>query len=87
MRILKLVWDEDTIEHVSQHGVHPQEAEEVCRMRPLVLRTRQGRYLVLGQTAAGRYLTVIVTPQGGGQAKLITARIMTDAERQRYHER
>ena len=87
MRITSLLWDDDTVEHLAQHGVSPEEAEQACRIRPYTLRTRGGRYLVLGHTDAGRYLTVIVAPLGGGQAKIITAREMTLLERRRYEGR
>jgi len=84
---LELVWDDETTEHLVEHGVEPQEAAEVCYRHPYVLRTRHSRYLVLGQSSAGRYLTVIVEPLGRGQARLITARPMTEHERRRYQQR
>lgn len=87
MRTLILIWDEDTVDHLAEHGVSPEEAQEVCRRSPYVLRTRGGRYIVLGQTASGRYLTIVVAPRSGGYATLVTARGMTDAERRRYLRR
>lgn len=87
MRTFELVWDDDTVEHLARHGVDVEEAEEACRSRPHVLRARYGRYLVLGQTEAGRYLTVIVAPLSRGRATLITARDMDTSERRRYLSR
>ena len=84
---MRLEWDDETTEHLVEHGVRPEEAEEACRIRPYVLRTRGGRYLVLGQTHTGRYLTVIVAPIGHQRAQLITARAMSEPERRRYRER
>jgi hypothetical protein len=65
----------------------PEEAEEACSGNPLILRSRHGRYLVLGQTENGRYLTVIIQPKPGGIVRVITARQMNNAERQRYLRR
>ncbi len=87
VRILALEWDDDTVEHLAKHGVHPEEAAQACRGRPYVLRTRGGRYLVLGQSGSGRYLTVIVESLGGGNAKIVTARDMTEHERRAYLRR
>ena len=87
MRITRLVWADETVEHLSRHGVSPQEAEEASRLQPYVLRTRAGRYLALGQTIGGRYVTVIIAPLGGGRAKVITARPMTESERRQYLRR
>ena len=87
MRITSLVWDDDTVDHIARHGVSPDEAEAVCRRRPVALRARYGRYLLLGQTEAGRYLTLVVTPLGDARGKLITARMMTDVERRFYLRR
>ena len=80
-------WDEETVEHLARHGVHPVEVEEACRVHPYTLRARGKRYIVLGQTVAGRYLTIILEPMGGGRMKIITARAMTPPERRRYMER
>ena len=87
MHITSLVWDAETIEHVARHGVHPREIEETCRLRPLVRRSHHDRYIVLGQTDTGRYLTVIVAPLGGGRVKVITARTMSEPERRQYMRR
>lgn len=74
-------WNED---HIAQHSVIPEEVEEVCLGDPFVSRTREGRLRVIGQTEAGRYLTVILAPRGGGVYYPITARDATKAERRLY---
>ncbi len=55
-------------------------------IEPFVRRTRQQRLRLIGQTAAGRYLTIFLGPRGGGVFGLITARDATDAERRVYQE-
>lgn len=88
MRISHIGWDEDTILHIAKHGVEPKEVEEVCfEGNPTVLKSRYGRYYALGQTNAGRYLTIVFEYLGQNKAKIITARAMSEAERRLYRRR
>jgi len=88
MRIHELVWPEDRVDHIARHGVIPEEVEEVCFGGPFVQRAKSlGKnpvYYVLGQTAAGRYLFCVVIQFPDGRGYPVTARPMTDKERQRY---
>jgi hypothetical protein len=90
VRIAEIVWNEDRIEHIALHAVTPEEFEEVCFGRSLVLRARsEGRnpvYFVLGQTEAGRYLSCVVIAFPGELGYPVTARDMTDREKRRYSE-
>ena len=85
MRIDHLSWDEYRVEHISRHGVEPDEVEEVCN-DPLHLAHREGnnRYRLYGQTANGRHLFVVLEHAGGTTYKPITARDMTDGEKRGY---
>lgn len=64
MPIAEVLWPEDRAEHIAQHGVRPEEFEEVCFGGSLVLRAKAtGRnpvYYVLGETNAGRHLLCVV---------------------------
>jgi uncharacterized DUF497 family protein len=88
MRIGRLIWRQDRIDHIARHGVKPHEVEEVCFGESLVLRAKSTgpnpAYYVLGQTHVGRHLfcVVIAFPDGNGYP--VTARPMTPAERRRY---
>ena len=90
MKIVEFVWPQDRIDHIAEHGVTPEEVEEVCFGKPLVLRGKsRGEnpvYYVLGQTARGRYLFCVVIrfPDGVGYA--VTARPMTAKEKRRFRE-
>ena len=88
MRIHQIHWSEECIDHIARHGVTPEEFEEVCFGRPLVLRARsEGEnpvYYVLGQTLAGRYLFCVVIQFPDGNGYPVTARPMTDKEKRRY---
>jgi hypothetical protein len=72
MKIRDLVWPKERVEHIARHGVSPDEFEEVCFGRSLVLRARsEGEnpvYYILGQTQNGRYLFCVVIhfPDGNG---------------------
>ena len=83
-----MVWPEGRIDHIALHEVDPEEVEEVCFGRSLVLRAKsQGEnpvYYVLGQTAAGRHLFCVVIQFPDGYGYPVTARSMTRKERQRF---
>ena len=63
-----------------------EEVEEVVFGTPFVRKTQQDRYRVIGQTEAGRYLTIFLAPRGRDMYGLVTARDATDAERHMYQE-
>ncbi len=86
-RISSLEWDDANREHIDRHGVTPYEVEEVCFSRPLLMKSRHGTRLAYGQTLAGRYLFVVLRLIDGDGARCITARTMTDKERQFYVKR
>jgi uncharacterized protein len=91
MKIDELLWSEDRVEHIARHGVQPEEVDDVCFGRPLVLRAKsEGKnpvYHVLGQTTAGRYLFCVVIEFPSGVGLPVTARPMTHNERQRFSQR
>ena len=70
------IWDEENIEHVLDHGVFPQEAEEVFFNRYIITpnKKRHGkdRYRIDGQTNAGRRLRLIFQDLGNSVARIIT---------------
>lgn len=82
--IQELLFDEWNEDHIARHGIIPEEVEEVCRYDAFVSKTRQGRLRIIGQTDAGRYLTIILAARGQGVFYPVTARDATDAERRLY---
>ena len=88
MRIREFVWPDERIDHIAGHGITPEEFEETCFGRALVLRGKsEGQnhvYYVLGQTDAGRYLFCVVIPFPNGKGYPVTARPMTEREKRRY---
>ena len=63
---LRFYHDPDTdLPHIYQHGVSEQEVEDVLRLPFEDAKTNRGR-IAIGQTRAGRYLTVIYSPDEFG---------------------
>ena len=87
MRFKTYEWDSANTSHILRHEVIPNEAEEACYNNPLLIRTREGRYLVLGRSDAGRYLSIVLIPKGKGVARVITARDMDYKERNLFEGR
>ena len=87
MRFVGFDWDGSNTEHIARHALEPFEVEAALRGGALVLRGRGGRYLAYGRTAAGRYLVIVLHAHGGGIARVVTARDMTERERRFYHRR
>jgi len=93
VRIGELIWDDWNVEHIADHGVEPEEVEEVCTSRRrLVLRiglSKQGlkRYQAFGPTDSGRLLTIILDHVQPGRFYVVTARDMTEREKRGHRRR
>lgn len=80
---------EEREEHIWRHQVRPDEVEDAClndEEPPLIRRARNGQYLVFGQTAAGRYLFIVLVPIAEGVFQLVTARDMESRERRYFRD-
>jgi hypothetical protein len=90
MKIRELIWPDDRVDHIARHGVDPDEVEDVCFGRPLLLRAKTSgknpAYYALGQTASGRYLFCVVLQFPDGKGYPVTARPMTPTERLRFNQ-
>ena len=82
-------WNAWNVGHIAKHGVTPEEAEYVVnRARsPYPRYQGDGRYLVRGQTAAGRWLQVVYIFSPPGVVYVIHARPLTDNEKRRDRRR
>jgi uncharacterized DUF497 family protein len=76
-------WNEWNVDHIARHGVKPEEAEYVANhaRSPFPRYQGDGRYLVRGQTAAGRWLQVIYIFDPPFVAYVIHARPLDDSEK------
>jgi uncharacterized protein len=69
-------------------NVTPEEVEQVLYVRPrLLLKGAEGTEYAFGVTEAGRYLPVVLAESVDGRAYVVTARGMTDAERQAFRRK
>jgi len=89
LKIEKISWDQETVDHISNHLVSPEEVEELLFNGvdlPLMMRGREGRYLAYGKTQGGRLLFVVWASKYK-KTKIITARDMTEKEKRFYKRR
>ena len=90
MKIHEFTWPQDRVDHIAQHRVSPEEVEEICFGQAFVRRAKSKGdnpvYYVLGQTDAGRHLFCVVIQFPDGRGYPVTARPMTDKEKQRFKQ-
>ena len=80
-------WDDDNIFHIDSHEFTPEEVEEVFAGDHKIRRTRQKRYIALGQTLDGRLAFVVFRRLSGGLVRVITARDMAASERRLFRRK
>ncbi len=94
MKINALIWLEEIVEKVARkHNVSQEEVRQVLlnsrhfRFVEKGHRSGENVYSALGQTDAGRYLIVFFVYKKKRQALILSARDMTDVERDRYEKK
>lgn len=88
MEIRSFKWDEGTIDHIADHGVTPDEVEEVAfEGSPYIRKGKQGSRYLYGKTTGGRYLFIVYVLSDEGRTQVITARDMDHKERRLYLKR
>jgi uncharacterized DUF497 family protein len=88
MEIREFEWDDNNIEHLSRHGVSPDEVEDVAfDDDPWIRKGRKGTRYMLGHTIAGRYLFVVYVLRSKGIARVITAMEMDEKTKKLYRKR
>jgi uncharacterized DUF497 family protein len=82
-------WNDWNVEHIQEHGVEPEEAEEVilCAEEPYPSYCGEGKWLVWGSSAGGRLLQVIFIIDKQDSVYVIHARPLTEREKARYRRR
>ncbi len=86
MKIERISWGQDTVDHIFKHSVTPEEVEQVLFNEldaPVIMRGREGRYLAYGKTNGGRLLFIVWVSRYR-RTKIITARDLSKKERQFY---
>ena len=79
-------WNQWNVEHIAQHGVSPEQAEEVVRgaTRPYPLYAKDDKWLVWGRTLGGDLLQVVFIIDEDDSVFVIHARPLTKNEKKRY---
>ena len=58
-----LIWDDWNKEHIAQHGVLPEEVEDICQGKCEVVESYRKRLLIIGKTQKGRLLAIVLSPE------------------------
>lgn len=94
MRIEGIVWLRDVVDKLAfKHHVEIREVEEVLSSKPNFRFVEKGKregedvYLALGQTMAGRYLSVLFIYKRTKEALILSARSMARKERKQYDKK
>jgi uncharacterized DUF497 family protein len=70
------VWDDDNVDHLLNHRISLEEAEQVFFNKYLITPNKKKhgpkRYRIDGQSDGGRYLRLIFEDLGGNVARVIT---------------
>ncbi len=80
-------WNDDNVEHIRQHNFDTEEVEEVFAGAYKIRRTRQSRYIALGETLDGRLAFVVFRRLTRGVVRVITARDMEANERRLFRRK
>jgi hypothetical protein len=91
MKIDGVIWLRAVVDKLAdKHGVETFEVEEALNNGPKIRRIEKGKrkgediYIALGQTDAGRHLTILFIDKGNKEVLPLSARDMADKERRRY---
>ena len=82
-----LVVDEHRLEHIARHGVTIEEVMEIVSGDYVHIQGHHDRWLLIGQTSQGRFLTIVVGARTQSRTfGLVTARPASREERNFYRE-
>jgi uncharacterized DUF497 family protein len=84
MKINSLAWDDENIEHIAQHEIDPVEVEDVCFNQHISIKGSNRRYVLYGQSSAGRYIKLILERLHGHVFRPVTAYDMKESEKHNY---
>jgi len=88
MEIREFDWDDANIDHISKHGVFPDEVEDVAfDDDPWIRRGRKGTRYMLGYAVAGRYLFTVYVLKDQGIARVVTSMDMDGKTKRLYRKR
>lgn len=89
VRVRKLVWDDWNNAHIARRQITPEDIDWLLagmQPRPRFDRGRSGTLAVWGKDKRDRYLLLILTERSPGIYYPVTARPMTNREKNRFKE-
>ena len=87
LTIATLIVDDHRIAHIARHQVTVEEVQEIVSGDYAYIQGRQDRWLLIGKTSQGRFLTVVVGQRAPAHTYgLVTARPASREERSFYAE-
>jgi len=91
MRIEGIIWLRDIVDKLAvKHHVELHEVEQVLNNKPRIRFIEKGErkgenvHMALGQTDAGRYLTILFIHKMTKEVLILSARDMAPKERKQY---
>lgn len=82
-----LIVDGHRIAHITRHQVTIEEVQQIVSGDYAYIKAREDRWLLIGKTKTGRFLTVVVGERSQqGTYGLVTARPASREERSFYRE-
>lgn len=85
--VKNLIVDEHRINHIARHHVIIREVQEIVSGDYVYIKGRGDRWLLIGRTKTGRFLTVVVGERSQKNTYgLVTARPASRDERSFYRE-
>ncbi len=86
LSIERLIWDPGNVAHIAKHRVTIEEVEQVCHSDALIREGYLGRIVLIGSSATGRVLTIVLEPIDERTYYVVTARPADRKERRLYAE-
>lgn len=87
VKVDTLIIEKDRPEHIAKHGVTIKEILEVIEADYVFIEGKFGRWLLIGKTKRGKFITVVVGSRSGKNTYgLVTARQSSRNERSFYWE-
>jgi uncharacterized DUF497 family protein len=86
LAVRRLVWDPWNVNHIARHDVSPEEVEQVCYGRHVILESYKERLLLIGRAQAGRMLAVILEAVAQDTYYVVTSRPTSRKERAYYEQ-
>ena len=84
--VSQLRWDDWNRAHIDEHGITPEQVEEVCGGPYIIRQGYKGRLMLIGPEATGRILVAVLDPEDEGTYYTVSARPASRRERRIYQQ-